>query len=99
LDDALVITETMSKHKSVWIEIMMLEELGLLGVSENPVKDAIVTFISFMLFGSVARKHLAYIYIYISHSFYCGRDSSLIRRSFRCLYSYDRRILVCFGRC
>lgn len=29
----------------------MIEELGLMSIDEHPIKDAIVTFISFSLFG------------------------------------------------
>lgn len=32
---------------------MMVEELSLLPSEENPVKNALVTFVSFVLFGSV----------------------------------------------
>jgi hypothetical protein len=50
LDEALIITNTISKHKTVWVEVMMLEELGLLGASENPFKDSLAIFLSFCLF-------------------------------------------------
>ena len=29
-DDAIIITETMSQYKQVWIDVMMIEEMGLL---------------------------------------------------------------------
>lgn len=50
-DDAVLITETLAKNKKVWIDVMMVEELGLMSVDENPVKDALVTFVSFLFFG------------------------------------------------
>lgn len=43
----------MSKYKEAWINIMMIEELELGGTEENPIKNALVTFISFILFGLV----------------------------------------------
>jgi hypothetical protein len=35
----------------VLVDVMMIEELGLMSIDEHPIKDAIVTFISFGLFG------------------------------------------------
>lgn len=40
---------------------MMVEELGLMSVDEHPIKDAIVTFFSFGLFGLMPCKLLIYI--------------------------------------
>jgi len=33
------------------VDIMMVEELGLLPNEDNPIKNALVTFISFVAFG------------------------------------------------
>lgn len=52
-DDAILIAETISKDKKIFVDIMMIEELGLFGSSDNPIKDALVTFFSFVLFGLV----------------------------------------------
>jgi VIT1/CCC1 family predicted Fe2+/Mn2+ transporter len=52
-EDAKLITNTLAKHKKAWVDVMMAEELGLLSSDENPVKNAIVTFISFVIFGIV----------------------------------------------
>lgn len=42
-----------SRHKDAFIDIMMLEELELGGAEENPLMNALVTFIAFILFGLV----------------------------------------------
>lgn len=46
-------SELISKNKDVWIDIMMIEELGLVESDENPIKNAIVTFFSFVFFGVI----------------------------------------------
>jgi len=46
-------SELISKNKDVWIDIMMIEELGLVESDENPIKNAIVTFLSFVFFGVI----------------------------------------------
>ncbi|CAD8149149.1 unnamed protein product [Paramecium octaurelia] len=50
-DEAVIIADTLSKNKKVWVDVMMVEELGLMSIDEHPIKDAIVTFFSFGLFG------------------------------------------------
>ena len=42
-----------SKNKKCWIDIMMVEELGLIETDESPVKNAVVTFFSFICFGVI----------------------------------------------
>jgi vacuolar iron transporter family protein len=51
--DAKKMVETISKHKKAWLDIMMVEELGILESGQSPVKNALVTFGSFCLFGFV----------------------------------------------
>ena len=51
--DAEIITKILSKYKDAWLDIMMLEELELGGDEESPIKNALVTFLSFELFGLV----------------------------------------------
>lgn len=51
--DAKTVVEALSKHKKSWIDIMMVEELGLVEKHEHPVKSAMVTFASFIFFGSI----------------------------------------------
>jgi hypothetical protein len=53
IDDAIKITETLSKYKSAWVDVMMVEELGLSSEDENPIKNGLVTFLAFVLFGIV----------------------------------------------
>ncbi|EAR83460.3 integral membrane protein (macronuclear) [Tetrahymena thermophila SB210] len=52
-EDATQIVEIMSKYKQAWVDIMMVEELGLIPQEENPIKNAIVTLTSFILFGQI----------------------------------------------
>ncbi len=52
-DDAKTIAEIMSRHKETWIEVMMVEELGIVASGESPIKNAVVTFFSFAIFGLV----------------------------------------------
>lgn len=54
--DAKLIIDVMSKYKEAWVNIMMIEELELGGSEENPIKNALVTFVSFILFGLVPSK-------------------------------------------
>jgi VIT1/CCC1 family predicted Fe2+/Mn2+ transporter len=57
--DAETIVEILAKNKSAWVDVMMVEELGILGSHESPIKNALVTFFSFGLFGFV--PILAYV--------------------------------------
>lgn len=57
--DAEKIVQTVSKHEKAWIDIMMVEELGIVESDESPVKNALVTFFSFAAFGFV--PILAYV--------------------------------------
>ncbi|KAM3144160.1 hypothetical protein pb186bvf_003622 [Paramecium bursaria] len=50
-EDAVIITETLAKNAKVWVDVMMVEELGIMGINDHPEKDAIVTFFAFTLFG------------------------------------------------
>jgi vacuolar iron transporter family protein len=52
-DDARIVVEKLSKHKEAWIDIMMVEELGIVEDNSSPVKNAMVTFFSFALFGFI----------------------------------------------
>ena len=45
--------DTLSKHKDVWVEVMMIEELGINDFEHSPLKNSMVTFISFVLFGLI----------------------------------------------
>ena len=50
-EDARLLVETFSKNPKTWVDIMMVEELGLLDSDESPIKNAMTTFGSFMIFG------------------------------------------------
>jgi VIT1/CCC1 family predicted Fe2+/Mn2+ transporter len=52
-EDAITIVNIMSQHEKAWIDIMMVEELGILESDESPLKNAIATFLSFGLFGFI----------------------------------------------
>lgn len=58
-EDAETVVETLSRHKEAWVDIMMAEELGMVPSSESPMRNALVTFFSFGLFGFVPL--LAYV--------------------------------------
>ena len=51
--DSTKMVNIMSKNKEAWIEIMMVEELGIIETKESPVRNAIVTFLSFLIFGFI----------------------------------------------
>ncbi len=51
--DAKRVVSVLSKHKQAWVDVMMVEELGIVENEESPVKNAIVTFLSFAIFGFV----------------------------------------------
>jgi len=51
--DAKTMVEILSKHKKAWVDIMMVEELGLVENDESPLKNSLVTFGSFAIFGFI----------------------------------------------
>ncbi len=57
--DAKNIVNILSKHKEAWVDVMMVEELGIYENKESPLKNAIVTFFSFGIFGFIPL--LAYV--------------------------------------
>jgi vacuolar iron transporter family protein len=57
--DAEKMVETISKHKNAWLDIMMVEELGMIEPTQSPLKNSLVTFGSFCVFGFV--PVLAYV--------------------------------------
>ncbi len=58
-EDAEAVVEILARNKEAWIDVMMVEELGILQSDESPVGNALVTFFSFGAFGIVPL--LAYI--------------------------------------
>jgi len=59
--DASIIVTTMSKYRDIFVDTMMVEELGLMPVdaSDSPLKNGLVTFTAFIVFGCVPM--IAYI--------------------------------------
>lgn len=57
--DAETIVEILARNQEAWVDVMMVEELGILGGEESPLRNALVTFVSFALFGFVPL--LAYV--------------------------------------
>lgn len=51
--DARAVVEILARHKETWVDVMMIEELGIVASDESPVKNAVVTFLSFALFAFV----------------------------------------------
>lgn len=43
----------LSKYKKAWVEVMMVEELGMVKDDSSPTKNALVTFGSFAIFGFI----------------------------------------------
>jgi VIT1/CCC1 family predicted Fe2+/Mn2+ transporter len=52
-EDAKAMVEIMARYKEAWLDIMMLEELGIIESDESPLKNAIATFLSFCFFGFI----------------------------------------------
>lgn len=52
-EDANLVVHTMAKYKPLFIDTMMAEELGIIEDSESPMKNAVATFVSFLLFGFI----------------------------------------------
>lgn len=51
--EAKQMVNVMSKKKEPFVDVMMVEELGILENNENPIKNALTTFFSFVIFGLV----------------------------------------------
>lgn len=51
--DARQMVNILSKHKKAWVDVMMVEELGIVESDESPLKNALVTFGSFSVFGFI----------------------------------------------
>ncbi len=53
VEDSKKLVTIISKNKEAMVDIMMVEELGILETNESPLRNAIVTFTSFIIFGFV----------------------------------------------
>lgn len=51
--EAKSVVNILSKYEKPWVDIKMVEEFGLIKSFESPTKNAMVTFGSFILFGSI----------------------------------------------
>lgn len=51
--DSKDLVKILKKNKKLWVDTMMHEELELLKPEESPIKNGIITFISFTLFGFI----------------------------------------------
>jgi len=51
--DARQMVDTVARHPKAWVDIMMVEELGILPEEESPLKNALTTFVSFAVFGFI----------------------------------------------
>jgi VIT1/CCC1 family predicted Fe2+/Mn2+ transporter len=51
--DAEAMVGILAKHPKAWVDIMMVEELGIVASSESPLGNALATFLSFAVFGFV----------------------------------------------
>jgi VIT1/CCC1 family predicted Fe2+/Mn2+ transporter len=52
-DDAEAMASIVAKHPKAWVDIMMVEELGIIASEESPLANAVATFFSFGVFGFV----------------------------------------------
>jgi VIT1/CCC1 family predicted Fe2+/Mn2+ transporter len=53
VDDARAMVELIARHPKAWVDIMMVEELGIVESDESPLRNAVATFLSFGIFGFV----------------------------------------------
>ena len=51
--DASKMVSILSKYKKVWVDVMMLEELGIIENKNSPFRNGLATFISFVVKGSL----------------------------------------------
>jgi len=52
-EDAKEMSEILSRNREAWIDVMMVEELGLIFEDDDPWKNGVVTFLAFAIFGFV----------------------------------------------
>jgi VIT1/CCC1 family predicted Fe2+/Mn2+ transporter len=52
-EDAATLVKLISKTQKPWVDIMMVEELGIVETNESPRNNAAVTFVSFAAFGAI----------------------------------------------
>jgi len=64
-EDAEKMTEILAKNEDTWVDVMMAEELGIIEGDESPIKNGLVTFFSFLIFGMI--PVIPYIIGYAAH--------------------------------
>ncbi len=64
--DAIKLVNDLSKNKKIWIETLVSEELDIAPYGESPIKNAVFTFLSFIIFGFIPLS------IYLIDYFYRG---------------------------
>jgi VIT1/CCC1 family predicted Fe2+/Mn2+ transporter len=52
-EDAHQVVELLSRNRNVWVDVMMMEELGIIQETESPLSNAVATFLSFAVFGFI----------------------------------------------
>jgi len=52
-EDAKTMVNIISRNEKTWVDIMMVEELGIIESEESPINNAVATFFSFAFFGFV----------------------------------------------
>ncbi len=70
--DATTLVSILSKKKELWIDVMLQDEIGITPSTESPLRNATVTFVSFILIGSISLLFyvLGYIYpTFLEHAF------------------------------
>ena len=53
IEDSEVIVDILFRHPGAVVDLMMVEELGIMEADESPSANALVTFLSFVVFGSL----------------------------------------------
>ena len=51
--DAESMVGILARHPRAWVDVMMVEELGIVTSSESPLANAVATFLSFAVFGFI----------------------------------------------
>ncbi len=66
------IVDTISSDSGLWVDTMLTEELGLQKVVHRPIRSALVTFLAFVLVGSVPLLPLLHRGLALQTQFYIG---------------------------
>lgn len=61
--DAEAMVQIIAKNPKAWVDIMMVEELGIVASEESPLRNALATFLSFAAFGFIP------LFIYVAAAF------------------------------